>query len=105
MQHLAHSKALNIERGPTLAFVSPRPMVLVVVTLFGISETKAVTMKDGQNRKSGKAQNSDVLDGLQSKQEKLSSTTGKLLLQQFLQRFTRCLKQSVSHQGRSSGPS
>jgi hypothetical protein len=28
MQHLAHSKALNIERGPTLAFVSPRPMIL-----------------------------------------------------------------------------
>jgi hypothetical protein len=55
----------------------------VAVTLFGISETKAVTMKDRQNRKSGKAQNSDVLGGLQSKQEQLSRTTGKLLLQQF----------------------
>lgn len=57
MQHSAHPTALSIARRPTLAFVSPRPMVLVVVRLFRVSQTKAVTMKDGQNRESGKAWN------------------------------------------------
>jgi hypothetical protein len=57
MEHSAHSTAPSIARRPTLAFVSPRPMVLVVVRLFGISKTKAVTLKDGQNRESGKAWN------------------------------------------------
>lgn len=33
----------------------------MVVKLFGMSETKAVTMKDGQNRESGKAWNSGRL--------------------------------------------
>jgi hypothetical protein len=58
-------------------------MVLVVVKLFGISDTKAVTVKGRQNRESGKAQNSGAW-GYYNPTRKLSTTTGRLVLQQFL---------------------